>query len=107
MNPMIYAAISREWQTPDNSSLNNHSLVYWVEWTPTKLNMGIDEFAYFQLNTSHVPNSINPPAVFSGMFSYFMRLNIAITKNSPSGETNIWPQQMIVDWVRVYQEKKR
>ncbi len=107
MDPLIYSTISREWQTPDNSSLHNNSLVYWVEWTPTKLNMGINEFAYFQLNTTDVPNSINPPAAFSGMFSYFMRLNIAITRNSLPDETNVWPQQMIVDWVRVYQEKKR
>jgi hypothetical protein len=107
MDPSIHTTMSTEWITPDNSSLHNHSLVYWVEWTPTKLNMGINEFTYFQLNTLHVPNSINPPAAFSGMFSYFLHFNIAITPHSPPDDTNVWPQQMIVDWVRVYQEKKK
>lgn len=69
--------------------------------------MGINEFDFLQVNTTEIPNSINPPAAFSGMFPYFMRLNIAVTKNSPPDATNIWPQAMDVDWVRVYQQKKR
>jgi beta-glucanase (GH16 family) len=109
MNPLHYAGIGERWQPPDNSSLHNNSLVYWAEWTPTKLNIGVNEFAFFQLNSTNVPNSIEPPAALSGLFPYFMRLNIAITPYSPGppDKTVIWPQQMVVDWVRVYQEKKR
>ena len=40
------------WETPDNSSLHNHSLVYWTEWTPTNITIGLNEFVYFNINTS-------------------------------------------------------
>lgn len=109
MNPSIHTGIGKFWQPPDNSSLHNNSLVYWAEWTPTKLNIGVNEFVHFQLNSTDVPNSIEPPAALSGLFPYFMRLNIAVTPYSPGppdASVN-WPQQMVVDWVRVYQEKKR
>ena len=108
MNPCIHTGIGQFWQPPDNSSLHNHSLVYWAGWTPTKLNIGVNEFVHFQLNSTAVPNSIEPPAALSGLFPYFMRLNIAITQYAPGppDASVTWPQQMIVDWVRVYQEKK-
>jgi beta-glucanase (GH16 family) len=37
-----------------------------------------------------------------------MVLNIAVGGNwaGPPDDTTVWPQDMVVDWVRVYQKKK-
>jgi len=42
------------------------------------------------------------------MWPYYMILNIGIGGPwpGPPDDTTVWPQQMIVDWVRVYQQKK-
>ena len=92
-------------KTPDDSMLHNNSLVYWTEWTPTNITIGINEFRYFQFNTTDIPESINPVWAFSGKWPFYMILNVAIGgawAGSPDS-TTVWPQEMVVDWVRVYQ----
>ncbi len=99
---------SQVWPTPDGSMLHNNSLVYWTEWTPTNISIGFNEFTYYHLNTTNIPNSVNPVLAFSGVWPYYMVLNIAVGgawAGSPDN-TTVWPQEMVVDWVRVYQQKK-
>ena len=88
--------------------LHNNSLVYWSEWTPTYISIGVNEFIYFHMNATHLPESINPVVAFSGLWPYRMILNTAIIPNHPGppDTTTVWPQEMIVDWMRVYQQKK-
>lgn len=107
MNPATFRNYHSMWQTPDNSMLHNHSLVYWLEWTPLYINMGINEFIYFQFNTTNIPQSINPVWAFMGKWPFYMILNIAIGGDwaGPPDNTTVWPQQMVVDWVAVYQQK--
>jgi hypothetical protein len=59
------------------------------------------------MNTTNLPDSINPSWAFSGKWPYYMVLDIAIkgTLNLPPDNTTVWPQKMVVDWVRVYQQK--
>lgn len=52
MNPLYHKYIMEQWTTPDSSMLHNNSLVYWTEWTPTNISIGINEFIYFQINTT-------------------------------------------------------
>ena len=108
MNPLFHTHIMEQWNTPDGSMLHNNSLVYWADWTPTNITMGVNEFIYFQVNTTNMADSFNPVLAFSGMFPYCLRFDIAIASAAPGppDQTNVWPQQMIVDWVRVYQEKR-
>ncbi len=44
---------------------------------------------------------------FHGLWSYYMILNIAIGGQWPGApdDTTVWPQEMVLDWVRVYQLK--
>ena len=108
MNPSFNKARSNVWKTPDNSMLHNNSLVYWTEWTPTNISIGVNEFRYFSFNTTNIPQSINPVWAFSGKWPFYMILNVAVGgawAKAPD-HTTVWPQQMVVDWVRVYQEKK-
>jgi beta-glucanase (GH16 family) len=108
MNPVNNMYIGTGWRTPDGSMLHNNSLVYWTEWTPTTITIGVNEFIFSVFNTTNIPGSINPVWAFSGAWPYYMILNISVSKKwpSPPDNTTVWPQEMVVDWVRVYQRSK-
>ena len=108
MNPKNNAFKGSFWRTPDGSMLHNNSLVYWTEWTPKNITIGINEFAYLHFNTTNIPGSINPVMAFNGSWPYYMILDIAVgvSWDGPPDNTTVWPQHMVVDWVRVYQQKK-
>jgi len=106
MNPVNNKAIGTMWQTPDNSSLHNHSLVYWTEWTSTNITIGVNEFVYFNINTT-LPESINPVWAFTGKWPFRLILDISINSMPPPDNTTVWPQKMVVDWVKVYQKKTK
>ena len=107
INPSFNKYMGRVWGTPDGSKLHNHSLVYWTEWTPINISFGVNEFIYFIVNTTDLPESINPSWTFSGRWPYYLLLDIAIDRHAtgPPDNTTRWPQQMVLDWVRVYQKK--
>ena len=107
MHPVRNFAKGTSWKTPDGSKLHNHSLVYWGEWTPTNITIGINEFQYFHLNTTHIPNSINPVMAFNGTWPYYLILSLAVDVpwDGPPDNTTVFSQHMVVDWVRVYQKK--
>ena len=68
--------------------LHNNSLVYWAEWTQNNITVGVNEFAYFHLNTTVMPDSINPVWAFSGRWPFRLILDIAITPNLPRPPDN-------------------
>lgn len=108
MNPVYNKQLQKIWRPPDGSILHNNSLVYWSAWTPTNITIGVNEFIYSRIDTTHFSESINPVLAFSGRYPFYMILNIIIGGSwpGPPDNTTIWPQQMVVDWVRVYQQKK-
>jgi beta-glucanase (GH16 family) len=108
MNPVFNKYIGKPWGTPDGSMLHNNSLVYWAEWTPINISIGVNEFTYFQMNTTNIPDSINPVWAFNGTWPFRLVLDIAVYPRPPGppDNTTVWPQEMVVDWVRVYQQKK-
>lgn len=99
MSPIHGAASGLTFKTPDGSMLHNNSLVYWTEWTPTNISIGLNEFTYFVYNTTNIPNSINPVDAWSGKWPFYMILNIAIGGSwpGPPDNTTVWPQKMVVD----------
>jgi beta-glucanase (GH16 family) len=107
MNPVFNKQIHQVWGTPDGSKLHDNSLVYWSEWTPTKITIGVNEFIYNEINVANLPESINPVWAFSGKWPFYMILNIGIGGSwpGPPDDTTVWPQLMVFDWVRVYQKK--
>lgn len=107
MNPVYNQYLSAVWETPDGTMLHNNSLVYWAEWTATSIRIGINEFIYSQINTTQLPDSIIPVWAFSSKWPFFMLMGLAIGGDwvQPPDNSTIWPQHMLVDWVRVYQQK--
>jgi len=72
--------------------------VYAVEWQPNGIRWYFDDTQYF----TTTPAGVAGEWVFD--HSFFFILNIAVGGNwpGPPDETTVFPQQMLVDYVRVY-----
>jgi beta-glucanase (GH16 family) len=107
MDPIIEGNFGYTLNTPDQSLLHNNSLVYWAEWNTTHIVIGMNEFTITVFPTTHIPSSVNPVMAFHGLWPYYMLLNLAIGGSwpGPPDNTTVWPQEIVVDWVRVYQLK--
>lgn len=74
---------------------------YTVEWWPDHIRWSVDGVVYFELDRTQVTPA--HPWLFAE--DYHMLLNVAVGGSwpgSPDGST-VFPQQMLVDWVRVYE----
>ena len=74
--------------------------VYAVEWEPEEIRWYFDDLNYFTLTPDDVPGEW----VYDHPF--FILLNVAVGGYWPGypDETTIFPQQMLVDYVRVYEK---
>ena len=77
--------------------------VYAAEWTPTRINFFIDNQKYFSFHVSKADNDGQNPF----RKPHFLILNLALGGDwaGPIDDT-IFPQRMVVDYVRVYQKPK-
>ncbi len=75
--------------------------LYAVEWGPEKIDIYVDNTKYFTFANEHTDYTTWP---FDKAFH--LLLNIAVGGNwggAQGVDPNIWPQKMLVDYVRVYQ----
>ncbi len=81
---------------PDASSAFH---VYAVEWEPEEIRWYVDDVEFFRVTPQSVPGTW----VYDHPF--FILLNLAVGGNwpGPPNETTVFPQQLKVDYVRVYQ----
>jgi beta-glucanase (GH16 family) len=77
--------------------------VFAVEWTPGRIAWFVDGQQYFQVTSASLPPGA--PWVFEHPF--FMLLNVAVGGAWPGDPdaTTTFPQQMVVDYVRVYERE--
>ncbi len=90
-------AISKEY-TLENDRFDTGFHVFGIEWGPEYINYYVDDVLYNQIT----PEDVTGEWVFNKPF--FILMNLAIGGNfvgSPNDET-VFPQTMIVDYVRVY-----
>jgi len=82
-----------------SASLGDDFHVFTAEWTADGVVGKIDDIAYFNL-------AINPATMDEFLEEFYMILNVAIggTLGGAPGASTPWPQTMLVDYVRVYQE---
>ncbi|MBW8838510.1 MAG: glycoside hydrolase family 16 protein [Gemmatimonadetes bacterium] len=76
---------------------------YAVEWMPGLITWFVDDTKYFQTTPSTIPST----ATWVFDHPFFLLLNVAVGgawPNDPDG-TTIFPQAMVVDYVRVYSAK--
>jgi len=81
-------------------SLQNDFHVYAIEWKPTEIRWFIDDAQVFNVST----NDVSGEWVFDHPF--FIILNVAVGGGWPGypDDTTVFPQQLLVDYVRVYQQ---
>lgn len=87
--------------TKASGTYNDGFSIYTVEWEPTEIRWYVDGVQYHSLT----PAMVSP---FNWPFDqrFHLLLNVAVGGNWPGAPdaTTIFPQEMEVDWVRVYQE---
>lgn len=90
-------AISKSY-TLKNDRFDTGFHVFGIEWTPKYVNFYVDDVLYNQITPADVPGEwvFNKP--------FFILINLAVGGSfvgSPNNET-VFPQTMLVDYVRVY-----
>lgn len=92
------AAISKEFNL-ENDRFDTGFHVFGIEWGPNFVNYYVDDVLYNQIT----PEDVTGPWVFDKPF--FILINLAVGGSfvgSPNEET-VFPQTMLVDYVRVYE----
>lgn len=103
-----------EW--PDNTSAGGHRRfedrplseafhVYGVEWTPDEIRWFVDGEQYLRLSSDDwysAGDADNPRAPFDRPFHLVLNLAVGGHWPGPPDEGTVFPQTMLVDWVRIW-----
>jgi Beta-glucanase/Beta-glucan synthetase len=74
---------------------------YAIEWTTEKIDFFVDDVKYFSFTNEHTGYKVWP---FDQPFHFILNLAVGGDWGGAEGvDPNIWPQQMVVDYARVYQ----
>jgi hypothetical protein len=77
--------------------------IYAIEWEPNEIRWFVDDVMYF--SETQWTSGTNPyPAPFDQQFYFILGVAIGGSWPGPPDETTVFPQRMLVDWVRVYQK---
>lgn len=94
--------IGNKFDLPAGRKFSDDFHVYEVQWEPGKLSFFVDGAQYHQVTPSMLPESSK--WVFDHPF--FILLNLAVGGAWPGNpdETTEMPQEMLIDWVRVWEK---
>jgi len=90
----------------ENSRFDTEFHVFGIEWSPDYINYYVDDVLYQQITRETIADETDGQGEWVFDEPFYIILNVAIGGNlpgSPSSET-IFPQTMLVDYVRVYQQ---
>jgi beta-glucanase (GH16 family) len=93
-------SLGKVYTTPDGRSISDDFHVFSVEWAADAIDFLVDGFRYGRVTRSDLPKGTR--WVFDHPF--FLLFNLAIGGRWPGypDSTTVFPQKMIVDYVRVY-----
>jgi len=96
-------SISKEF-TLENDRFDTGFHVFGIEWSPTFVNFYVDGNIYQTLTREDVAEKTDGEGVWVFDRPFYIILNVAIGGNLPGNptENTVFPQSMIVDYVRVY-----
>jgi beta-glucanase (GH16 family) len=88
---------------PDGGKFADDFHTFAIDWTPTSITFSVDDIAYNTVRDSDIPPGTQ--WVFNQPF--FLLLNVAVGGNfaGPVGPETVFPQDMLVDYVRVYKRQ--
>ena len=92
--------ISASFALPDKANFADDFHVYGVEWTPKSIRFFVDDHVY----ASRTPKDLPKGTKWVYSHPFFMLLNVAVGGGWPGNpdSTSVYPQTMLVDYVRVY-----
>lgn len=95
------SGISGAVELPDGTAFADDFHVFAVEWEPGEIRWYLDGNEFFQLTEADLP----PGGRWVFDQPFFLLLNVAAGGYWPGypGETTVFPQTMLIDYVRVYQ----
>ena len=98
------ASISEPYDLPSSESVNTGFHVYAVEWSPEHIRFYLDD----KLIVERTPKDLPPGTKWVYDHPFFMILNVAVGGEWPGypDDATQFPQNMLVDYVRVYKEEK-
>jgi len=96
-------SISKEY-TLQNDRFDTGFHVFGIEWSPNRINWYVDDVLYQSLTREDVAEETDGEGVWVFDRPFYIILNIAIGGNLPGNPTaeTVFPQSMVVDYVRVY-----
>ncbi len=96
--------ISKKFPLPSGESVNNAFHIYAVEWAPNDIKFFFDN----HLIVERTPADLPPNAKWVYDHPFYILLNFAVGGNWPGNpdDSTTFPQQMLVDYVRVYKPRQ-
>ena len=93
--------VGRSFTLPDGAAFADDFHVYAIDWAPESITWSVDGVEYSTITPADLPSGTR--WVFDHPF--FLILNVAVGGHWPGypDETTTFPQEMVVDYVRVYQ----
>ncbi len=94
---------SQDFSLPSGVRFADDFHVFWTEWTPTFLAIGVDDVSYY--NITLAGTSVIPEFERATASPLFWILNVAVGGDwgGDVDQTTVFPQTMLVDYVRVFQ----
>ena len=82
-----------------NDRFDNGFHIFGIEWGPDYINFYVDDVLYNQIT----PNDVPGDWVFDQPFFIIMNLAVGGNFGGPPNENTVFPQTLLVDYIRVYQ----
>jgi beta-glucanase (GH16 family) len=89
----------------DGTDFSQDFHVYTLEWQPDQMNWYVDDHLYFAATSSdwHSDGApANPRAPFDQRFHFLLNVAVGGDWPGPPDGSTVFPQELVVDWVRVY-----
>jgi beta-glucanase (GH16 family) len=95
--------ISSAFTLPSGRRFSDKFHIFAVEWEPKEIRFYVDKHLY----TTRKPSDLPPGTLWVYDHPFFVLLNLAVGGNWPGNpdSTTVFPQRMLVDYVRVYRRK--
>ena len=95
---------STPWDNPTGINFNDGFNVFAVEWEPGEIRWYVNDVHYATKNTWW-SNGGNYPAPFDQDFHILLNLAVGGNLPGPPDATTVFPQDFVIDYVRVYQSQ--